>query len=83
MSCPQHFESLPKSDTPATGFLIPSLIGLPSSNSKALVAYLRRRFANSESGDLRPASLTSGPIGVVLSIPVRNGIVDSPISEGQ
>jgi hypothetical protein len=70
MSCLQHSESLPKSYTSSTGFLIPSLIGLPSGNSTARVPSLRRRFANSESADLRPASLTSGQIGVVLSIPV-------------
>jgi hypothetical protein len=65
-----HRESFANNDTGCSELRTPSPIGLPCGNSTALVAYLRCRFAHSESGDRRPASLTSGPIGVVLNIPV-------------
>jgi hypothetical protein len=65
-----HRDSFVNNDTGCSGLRTPSPIGLPCGNSKARVAYLRCRFAQSESADRRPASLTSGPIGVVLNIPV-------------
>jgi hypothetical protein len=65
-----HRDSFAHSDARCSGLRTPSPIGLPCGNSKAYVVYLRCRFANSESADLKPASLTSGPIGVVLNIPV-------------
>jgi hypothetical protein len=65
-----HRDSFANNDTGCSGLRIPLPIGLPCGNSKARVAYLRCRFAYRESAARRPASLTSGPIGVVLKIPV-------------
>jgi hypothetical protein len=78
-SCPENctsisdlieIASLPKSDPSAGEFRTPSLIGSPGCNSKARVTNRRRWLANSESADLKPASLTRGPIGVVLITPI-------------
>jgi hypothetical protein len=62
-----HCDSFANSDAGCSGLRTPSPIRLPCGNSKAQVAYLRCRLANSESADRRLGSLTSGLIGVVLN----------------